>query len=573
MRLLPLALVLALAVSQGCRRQEPSLSEPKIVGGEKAGYQPFMVAIRDAKDNAQFCGGSWIAEGVIVTAAHCLYGQTPKLSVTVGSADKDDYSPATTFRVRSAVMHPDFNPERDMKNDIALLFIDPVDHTGLPRPVTPIKVNMDRNVPRAGDMVTPIGWGNETSFGAMFGQDLKQVEVPVVPIASCRTGGKYYSMIEDDFEICAGDFDQGGSDACQGDSGGPLTATVNGQQILVGIVSWGIDCAQKKHPGVYTRISKHTDWIKQEIAAFKNPAAAEAGSLAKAVAGACYASFAGTDVISGVPYRFNFQPDQLAKSLSVPGHGRSLRNCSFNREGLGQVNVFVAPVDDKPTFFVKQAGDTWVGAARSTFEFDTDCTSGGADFQLSKYSTSVALIYNDEKLLSSGISSLPAGAAGTTVSCANEHVQLTYKTFAAGSGRPDRRFLTVTFPKADTGVVTYAMDPDPEALESGSSLQVSHRFLSDTKAEIEFRHRGDLDIYSWALSCPFKYQLTGSDGRTHKPEDGTPGAYRIAFHHSLTRSAVITKGTGVKFTMTFNSPATPEKLENCTVNDMPLDVE
>lgn len=46
-------------------------------------------------------------------------------------------------------------------------------------------------------------------------------------------------------------------DACQGDSGGPFTT--NGIQI--GIISWGVGCADKRYPGVYTNIAIFRKWI------------------------------------------------------------------------------------------------------------------------------------------------------------------------------------------------------------------------------------------------------------------------------------------------------------------------
>uniref|UniRef100_A0A8C3P654 Peptidase S1 domain-containing protein n=1 Tax=Chrysemys picta bellii TaxID=8478 RepID=A0A8C3P654_CHRPI len=76
--------------------------------------------------------------------------------------------------------------------------------------------------------------------------NLQCVNIPILSNAECE--GSYPGMITSTM-LCAG-YLEGGKDACQGDSGGPLVC--NGE--LQGIVSWGVGCAQKDQPGVYTKV-------------------------------------------------------------------------------------------------------------------------------------------------------------------------------------------------------------------------------------------------------------------------------------------------------------------------------
>lgn len=47
----------------------------------------------------------------------------------------------------------------------------------------------------------------------------------------------------------------------QGDSGGPLMC----EDIQIGIISWGIGCAQPGNPGVSTRVDYYRKWIDNII--------------------------------------------------------------------------------------------------------------------------------------------------------------------------------------------------------------------------------------------------------------------------------------------------------------------
>uniref|UniRef100_A0A674IXG0 Peptidase S1 domain-containing protein n=1 Tax=Terrapene triunguis TaxID=2587831 RepID=A0A674IXG0_9SAUR len=89
--------------------------------------------------------------------------------------------------------------------------------------------------------------------------NLQCVNIPILSNAACE--GSYPGMITSTM-LCAG-YLEGGKDACQGDSGGPLVC--NGE--LQGIVSWGVGCAQKDQPGVYTKVCSLLPWIKSTMAA------------------------------------------------------------------------------------------------------------------------------------------------------------------------------------------------------------------------------------------------------------------------------------------------------------------
>jgi len=109
-------------------------------------------------------------------------------------------------------------------------------------------ISLTSSEPPAGSLAVVSGWGLLSSGGTLPSQ-LQAVEVYITSRAACNSAYAEYDGITDNM-ICAA-VPGGGKDACQEDSGGPLV--VGGQ--LVGIVSWGVGCAEPNYPGVYSNVA------------------------------------------------------------------------------------------------------------------------------------------------------------------------------------------------------------------------------------------------------------------------------------------------------------------------------
>merc|ERR1712038_644564 len=219
--------------------------------------------------NLYQCGGSLIAPGVILTAAHCVdkFRQTPtELKIRCGEWDTQNQTepyPHQDRYVQALNIHPEFDG-RNLHNDFAVLFTSEdfvlsshIDTVCLPQ----AEELFD------GTTCFATGWGKD-KFGSagQYQVVLKEIDLPVVSNYECqdklrstRLGQKY--KLHDSF-ICAGGVN--GKDTCKGDGGSPLVCPSKydpNTYVQAGMVAWGIGCGEDGTPGVYASVSKALCWI------------------------------------------------------------------------------------------------------------------------------------------------------------------------------------------------------------------------------------------------------------------------------------------------------------------------
>ncbi|XP_015786791.1 trypsin-1 [Tetranychus urticae] len=233
--------------------------DTKVVNGREAipnNYR-WMAAISDLNLQNVFCGGTLINNRYIITAGHCFTEILDRSTIRIilGAHDLTKMENVTVYKADKVIVHEKYEPNSSHQRfDIALIklnknvtFTDKIGPICLP----------PRNMRQSFDSLKISGWGS-LGEGLETSTRLMEVVVKERPLAVCQKllGSERVTVNH----ICAGDSKY---DSCSGDSGGPLMTKIRGRVYLVGIVSWGIECAHKNYPGVYTRVSSYGLWIYQ----------------------------------------------------------------------------------------------------------------------------------------------------------------------------------------------------------------------------------------------------------------------------------------------------------------------
>lgn len=242
-------------------------------------------------------GAACLTPSSVITAAHKLSDfDADDISVRCGEwkrsnsndLELDDHQDRI---VQSISLHPRYSGERRLYNDVAVL------HLAKPFnvekvPIAPLPLPESEASYDSNDCVV-VGWESQEH------QLMKPTKLSLVENSKCQDQLRATNRLNERWQlhpgfVCAGG--EEGKDVCEGDGGGPLVCKhkTKNEMVLVGIISWGIECGKKNVPGVYASVqhalpfiawdnnchygakhSKYVDfpqyngWIEQEIRALK----------------------------------------------------------------------------------------------------------------------------------------------------------------------------------------------------------------------------------------------------------------------------------------------------------------
>ncbi|KAJ8720275.1 hypothetical protein PYW07_012318 [Mythimna separata] len=241
---------------------EEKLLDSRIVGGVPAGpgqypYQAGLLLSIIGFEGTGVCGGSLLSNNRVVTAAHCWSdGQNQVWRITVVLGSTTLFSGGTRQDSSVVAMHPNWTPAL-ARNDVAVIYLpNTVSFSANIGPIALPSGSSDF----VGASAIASGFGLTADGGTVSG-GLNHVRLNVIANSACSYA---FPLILQPTNLCTSGV--GGVGACRGDSGGPLVTQQNGQDVLIGVTSFGsaLGC-QVNFPSVFARVTSFVGFLNQHL--------------------------------------------------------------------------------------------------------------------------------------------------------------------------------------------------------------------------------------------------------------------------------------------------------------------